>query len=306
MSQTSFDLVYDGPALDDGTMAVRDLAPPLIALGELFSEAASVLYPDKPAVSLNIRATDEGSFVVALMLESTVLEQVIDIFSSDGGSALANLLQYVGGATGLFAFIKWVRGRRIKGRSLPKQGMVRITLEDGTVLEWPVATLELFDSLSIRRKTRVIIDPVRQDGVDAMRFEVDDEVTVEVGDEDTASFALPTMEAETLVEVDQRMFVEIASVAFKENNKWRLSDGSNTFWASLEDPAFIARVDAGVEKFSSGDQLDCMMRVTQLRDQDGLHTLREVREVFEHIPYRSPGKQLELGDGSDDVDGPAG
>ena len=77
-------------------MPVRDLAPALLALGEIFSESGKLLYPDRPPVSLNIRATDEGSFLVQLLLEGErAWDQFVDVFSADSIDALANLKELV-------------------------------------------------------------------------------------------------------------------------------------------------------------------------------------------------------------------
>src|SRR5688500_11839084 len=52
MAETTFGVVYDGPALETGRMPVRDLAPALLALGQLFSEASRFVYPEQEPVSL--------------------------------------------------------------------------------------------------------------------------------------------------------------------------------------------------------------------------------------------------------------
>ena len=38
MSHTTFQIIYDGPALENSTMDVKDLAPALLALGEANNE----------------------------------------------------------------------------------------------------------------------------------------------------------------------------------------------------------------------------------------------------------------------------
>jgi hypothetical protein len=70
MAETAFRVAYDGPALATGRMPVRDLAPALLALGDLFAEASQVIYPEGKPVALSIKATEEGSFDVHLILES--------------------------------------------------------------------------------------------------------------------------------------------------------------------------------------------------------------------------------------------
>ena len=60
MAEVDFAVEYDGPALQAGRMPVRDLAPALLALGEIFTDASRVFYPEREPVALNIEATREG------------------------------------------------------------------------------------------------------------------------------------------------------------------------------------------------------------------------------------------------------
>jgi hypothetical protein len=63
-----FSLTYEGPALEDGRMEVHDLAPALLALGDMFQDANTVIDPDGPAIALQIRDFHEGSFEILLAL----------------------------------------------------------------------------------------------------------------------------------------------------------------------------------------------------------------------------------------------
>jgi hypothetical protein len=80
MAETAFDLTYEGDAIAEGRMPIRDLAPALLALGEMFAEASELVEPSRPPASLNIEATGKDSFVVHLVLAGW--DHIIDIFSS--------------------------------------------------------------------------------------------------------------------------------------------------------------------------------------------------------------------------------
>lgn len=63
MAETTFSVTYDGAALQDGRMPVRELAPALLALGEVFRVAAAEVYPDLPTPTLEVKATKKGSLM---------------------------------------------------------------------------------------------------------------------------------------------------------------------------------------------------------------------------------------------------
>lgn len=286
MAEAAFGVTYDGPALADGRMPVRDLAPALLALGEIFAEASALSYPDKEPVALNFQATAEGSFEVHLILEATgVWNQVVDLLNTDGADALSNLMQIVGGGYGLFAFIRAITRRLIKKQEEVSPGRIRVTLEDGATLEVAAEVLALYRNSNARSQARQVVEPLKRAGVDELKLEAaEGDVQVNVSAAEVREFE-PVEEAEVpLLEREGPMILAIASVAFIEGNKWRFSDGDRTFYATLEDEGFLRRVEAGAEAFRNGDFLKCQMRIVQYRQGDALHTDYYVKRVIEHIP----------------------
>jgi hypothetical protein len=79
--------------------------------------------------------------------------------------------------------------------------------------------------------------------------------------------------------------------AFKEDNKWRLSDGSATINAIFSDAEFLSAVDQNLESFSKGDVLICDVRVRQWQTASGAKTDYEVIKVIEH---RRAARQIPL------------
>jgi hypothetical protein len=283
VSSTDFGVSFDGPALAGGQMAVRDLAPALLALGDVFVAASRIVEPDKSPAALSIQATREGSFSVDLLLGGqSVWNQFVDMFGSDAATAIVNLKEAVVGASGLFALLLHLKGRRVASTKHVDAGTVKLTLDDETTFEASPQALELYQSIEIRKRVREVVAPLNRDGVDSLSFTNDTSVTVTVHTADVASFNVPATRDILLTDQVVEMVVTISSVTFTEG-KWRLTDGDQTFSATIEDEDFLLRVDSAAESFRKGDMLRARMRIVQTRKPTGLHTERTLVEVMEHI-----------------------
>ena len=286
MAETSFAVTYDGPALDTGEMAIRDLAPALLALGELFTLASVATHPDQEPVSLNIKATAEGSFEVHLILKT--LHHAVTILTSDPVNALQNLVAYVVEAKlGLFALIRLLKGRDVEVfvSDDDPPGTVTLTASDGAIslsgVPRDVATL--YEDLAIRRAAREVVEPLEREGINILRFKVDGREEAEVTEADLPAYELPAAPEDVLTDQEIDMAVTIVSPVF-EKGKWRFQDGQSKFWAYVDDEGFMESVYKSVERFGSGDVLRCRVRVTQTRDDAGkIKKSYRVLRVEEHI-----------------------
>lgn len=281
MPETTFGVTYDGSALATGRMPVRDLAPALLGLGQIFTDASRLIYPDRPPVGLSIKANEGGSFVVHLVLEAeSVWDQVVELFTSPDITALLALQALVAGPLGVFWLVKRIGGRRIE-KVVPGE-TVTITLVDGEVIEAPAGVLELYRNMPIRRNAADVVAPLAKSGVDRLDFWTEEGITVQLSTDDMSAFDA-TGESIPLNEQESTMVVEIASVAFTDGNKWRLSNGDQKFYAEIHDEGFLGRINDGSESFRKGDRLDVQMRIVQSDRIDGLHTEHHVMKVNTHI-----------------------
>ena len=78
------------------------------------------------------------------------------------------------------------------------------------------------------------------------------------------------------------MQFNIVSLAFKERNKWRLTDGHRDISATIEDKDFLSRIDNYEESFTKGDTLSCRVRIEQSTVLNKLKTTYTVEKVLDH------------------------
>ena len=121
MTDTNFKVIFRGSAVDDGDIDVRDLAPALLALGDVFQAASDVLNGDRVKTAVRVKATEAACFEIDLSVAQTIHDAVSSLFKlasehKDGISAakdLADLIlksSAIGG--GLFALLKFMKGKR--------------------------------------------------------------------------------------------------------------------------------------------------------------------------------------------------
>ncbi len=305
MSHETFTVVYDGPALRGGAMDVRDLAPALLAMGQLLDAANANLNGTHARINLQVRATGEGSFKIFLDLHQE-WEALTKLFSNPEMSGATNLLAWIlggssvtaGAGKSLFWLIKKLRGAQPDHAEKLPDNIMQITFE-GETLTVSLDVLRLYQDLPVRSAAqKVVEDPLRKDGIDTFKVIMHGQEVTKVSKDEATYFAAPTLPDETLVDDLRRSAFSIISLAFKEDNKWRLYDGNTQISATIEDHDFLVRVDTNQISFSKGDILICDVRIKQMRTRDGLRTEYVVEKVIEHRPA---ARQLPL-----PLDGPRG
>lgn len=92
---SDFRITYDGPALNMSEMDVRELAPALLAIGDLLTASVSVLCGDKIQPQVNVKGSFKtGSFGIDFVLVTDFLTRVKDIFTSDNAAAMQTQQPY--------------------------------------------------------------------------------------------------------------------------------------------------------------------------------------------------------------------
>ena len=124
MSSSQFRVAFEGAAFDDGEIDVRDLAPALLALGEVIRSANRALNGDRAEASLKMRAANHGSFEALLSVDISFLTAIGNLLDSiadnpDRTVAAQALMEMIIGGTvlagasyaGLLQVLKMLKGK---------------------------------------------------------------------------------------------------------------------------------------------------------------------------------------------------
>ncbi len=287
MAHARFSVVYDGPALAGHAMDVRNLAPALLALGELFDAANLALNGDATTVRVTVVAHQPGCFSIDLDVAQTILKQGLALLKGDDIAAALTLKELlvggVGAAFSVFKLIRWLRGRTPDRLERLPGDMIRVVIGKD-VIDVPLRLLRLYQDIAVRTAVEKIVAPLESEGIETVSFRQGDAETTIVREEELPLYRAPEIEDKVLIDDRRRAAFSIVSLAFKEDNKWRLHDGQNQISATIADEDFLRRVDQNLISFSKGDVLVCEVRFLQKQTAKGLATEHIVEKVIEHRP----------------------
>lgn len=289
---TEFRVTYDGPALESHEMDPRELAPALLAMADLLEASARVLYGDRAKVRVSVKGSFKtGSFNIDFVTGFQWLQSARDLFAGPNASAASNALQILSAVgivgKGMLSLLRWLRNRPITSVEViapDEKGRARVRVFVGDdQYEIEKNAIDLLRDVGVRKATEKVLAPLDKPGIDVFAVGQGEAFNLVVTKEERPSFAAPAPDENLLIDDVRKMAFSIVSLAFKEDNKWRLSDGSSTISATISDHQFLADVDENVESFAKGDSLLCEVRVRQWQTTSGTRTEYDVVSVLEHM-----------------------
>ncbi|WP_156804645.1 hypothetical protein [Selenomonas sp. F0473] len=144
-------------------------------------------------------------------------------------------------------------------------------------------------NVDCRKSIEKIVAPVSQEGIDSFEIrdanDKDNEKPIErIEKAELVNFkapeAAPIPDEECNEPIEQVLLVRIISPNFDEG-KWKLTDGEHSFWASIEDETFNAKVDRSELAFTKGAMLRVKFRIEQNIKNGALSTTYTAVKVLE-------------------------
>jgi hypothetical protein len=291
-NRAAFQIAYDGPAFASGEMSAGDLAQALGAFEELFEETNRIVYGTHCQVALKVQTGfRKGSFEISLVAIAQLVKDTKDFFISDSYKASKELLGvlglgYLGNKVGLLQLLKWLAGKAIAKVLKTANGNFAVFKVDDTKMEVSKEVLDTFKNITIRKSIEIIITkPLERPGVEIFQSKEDSgSKTVEIKKEEALHYQCPVLGDEIINTVEVVQTLRFVTISFQEGSKWKFSDGTETFFATITSKQFLDQVECNEVAFSKGDYIKVRMRITQRETDTGIKTDREIIEVLGHQP----------------------
>lgn len=304
VQQADLQIIFQGEAVEDGAMDVRELAPSLLALGDLFSSANALLNGEQARVVVRVNSEFErGSFDIRIRVIQTILEQAKALLLGKPVTEIKDIAERlvlgVKGGLSLISLLKWLKNRKPDKETALENGLIRVEI-GGDFRDVDQVTLTLSRDRATRAALDRFIAPVRQEGVESVRLRMSGPTDAEVVVEKEAAGALRAIvdERQMLADSTYEVALEVVKASFDPALKWKFSNGAVRFDAAVTDQEFWAALQQGRYAFGAGDVLKAQIRTQSWLDADGrMKSENTVVEILDHIP-RKRERQGDLFDGS--------
>jgi len=152
-------------------------------------------------------------------------------------------------------------------------------------------TVRLAESQAVRERARRVASALEREGIEKLSIKRTGQETLNITKQDVPAFDIPEPEDEEIQDIIRRANLQIVSLSFKEDNKWRVTEGAEVFSVDIQDAGFLGQIARDEVAFAKNDYLICELRERQFMTAKGLRKEQTIVRVVEH---KSAMRQLRL------------
>lgn len=271
--ESHLSLKYSGPSVDAGLMDVYQASANMIAFSEFMVVAAKSAFGEQIVAKAEVAGFGRGSFLTNLVFN--FVGYAAPIFTAFTPEELLKITNEA------FELWKHLKGSPPKGMASMENNTIAVTNNNGQIIQVQNQTINLvFNEKAAEAVKQFVQDPLSRGGIDSLEIGSDNGFVAQVRQDEAYCFGAVSP-SESITDATIPMTLIIEAPVFKDGNKWRFSDGQNSFYANILDLEFLSSVDKG-EQFGKGDFLRVDLRITQDRSGIKINTERAVIKVHEH------------------------
>lgn len=254
-----FKIKFDG---DTHQIDANTLINSLLHFTNITQEVNRELGTDRK-IEIKVNALKEGSFLVHIILQSSIIEAVSNMFTKENLDIAGSIVTVVGGLYGAAKFLKGKEPKVIESND----NSVKIENVEGKVTYIDNRVFNIYQNNKAVRESIAQEFETLENDQNVTGFELldkEDNPIVQIPKEEFAAIASVD---DNKVMPDERVITKIGklnihSLSFDINAKWSFYYEGNKFSAKINDDEFVKLIDSG-EKFAKGDTLDAEFEIKQ-------------------------------------------
>lgn len=274
-------LKFDGPATDDHSMTVSDLAPSLMAWGKAVEIVREYAAPESQKVRLRVQADSmrAGSFIIDIFVELPgFLEQAKLALTGKTATSVVNASTIAGLLLG-----------GVKVATIPisrRHEAERNKRRDDELID-RIANDPRFQAATLKATK-----PLEQPGFTEISLATaggDLEAPVTAESRGVLQGKFDEVEAKPVGTTVTEMVVKLHDHSWDANGEWIVDDGDSKYTARMADEDFQRRTDANEIGFFKDDMFRIQMQTVQSITRAG--TLKNKRTILKVLGHHSPNQQ---------------
>jgi len=306
-SKVNLIIKLEGPAIEEG-LNLFDLAPSLIAIGNVITESNKIVNPEGREIAINIKPFEKGSFIIDLYLfAQTNFDQILSFISSDYAEQIKTLLEWIGLTVaiggvgkGLIQLIKFLKGKPQNVEKL-SSGDIRYTNKNGQSFTTNEKVNKLYNNCVIQNNTYQGFGKLlQQKGINEINTYIKDDIksleTIKKEDvEALKNFSEISGEENIINESESKIYLKFKRGSFDgDGNNWSFRIGNkdkDVIVAAVKDDIFLKKVKSGEIRPNHKDTFKVILKTKQKMKNEELITSYEIMKVLE---YTEAPKQMNI------------
>lgn len=274
-----FKLSYDSKSTADNAIDAAILGNSLLNMSALIKESAKVLNGEDADARVEVKAHEPGSFIVEFV--AWLNEGGIDVLRALGITSTTA----AAGLGNVFSALKALQNRKQIEKSI-KDGNTTLLLEDGEKITIPTEVDTLISTYSVRTKLEQIVKKASESEASATVKILSGNNTVvqEIDNTEAKFFKAPPRKllSEEMVTNDV-INVVFSVVALESKTGWRIKlPNGNTVSATMNDDAFIERINKRERVFIKGDLFEIELKTVETTVDGNTTVKRSIERVIRH------------------------
>ena len=302
---------YDGPALENHQMDINELAPALLALGDLIRDSNRILNGGETSVRVLVSAdTEQQCFQLGFDVLQSLGDQIMNLIGQEGVKDAKEILEWIGIITGVggavtasvfgvLKFLAWTKKDNITYHIEAKEGSIVYIADNGASINVPPPVHQLLQSPEIIKNAQRVIEPVDSDGINKLEFEQGGRITHEISEVEAKDILnlRPSWVIEDIQETEHvseiRTSVRIKRAIYEGGGKWTIIY-QKPVEAKISDEDFVKKFQSGNVKAPPRSILDVDLIVSVPVDADGIATGKPNYEISKVHEVTLPPEQKSL------------